>query len=71
LTEKIASVEDCVDLIELRALEVEIFSGARNVCIIEVGSVEVVDLVDDRQRGFPLREVKSLGSRPTQYMRQT
>jgi hypothetical protein len=49
LAEEVASVEDRVDLVELCAFEVEIFPGARDVGIVQVGSVEVVDLVVDRQ----------------------
>lgn len=44
LAEKISAIEDCVDLVELRAFEVEILPSPRDVCIVEVGSVEIVDL---------------------------
>jgi len=34
LAEEVASIEDRVDLVELCALEVEVFSSARDVCIV-------------------------------------
>ena len=44
LAQKIASVKDCVDLVELCAFEVEIFAGAGDVGVVQVGAVEIVDL---------------------------
>jgi hypothetical protein len=51
LAKEVASIKDRVDLVKLCAFEVEVFSGSRDVGIVQVGSVKVVDLVVDRQRG--------------------
>jgi hypothetical protein len=71
LAEEISAIEDRVDLVELCAFEVEVFSGSRDVGIVQIGSVEVVDLVVDCQREVLWRGVRYLGFQPTQYMRQT
>lgn len=49
LADQVAGVENGVDLIELRAAggEVQLFACARDVCVAEVGAVEVVDPVHE------------------------
>lgn len=44
LAQKVASVENGVDLVELSAFEVEIFAGTGDVGVVQVGAVEIVDL---------------------------
>ena len=51
LSDCISNSEDSVNLIELISLEVQLFSHARDVCIIEVGPVEIVEEVHQAAEG--------------------
>ena len=43
LAEQVSAIEDGIDLVELSSLEIEVFFGTGDVCIVEVGAIEIVD----------------------------
>ena len=45
LAEQVSAIEDGIDLVELGSLEIEVFFGTGDVCIVEVGAIEIVDPV--------------------------
>lgn len=45
LAEEVSAIENGVDLVELGSLEIEVFFGTGDVCVIEVGAIEIVDPV--------------------------
>jgi hypothetical protein len=45
LSDGIADCEDGVDLVELIALKVQLFPHTRNICVVQIGSIKVIEEV--------------------------
>ena len=51
LSDRVANCEDGVDLVELIALEVQLFPHTRHIGVVQIGSVKVVEEVHEAAKG--------------------
>jgi hypothetical protein len=47
LADRVSNCEDRVDLVELVAFETQLFSHTRNICVVEIGAIKVVEKVHE------------------------